>query len=150
MFRIISQKLLELFHTRTISAVKWHFTSHKLSAAILSGNFFGGIILPCSAAPVVTPAEELRQHSRLISRHNLFTFSLCSSHSVNLSQQLFVCYLGGRGEVNSFISQKLVWLNHNAFYPINTRSNAFYPINTRSIYLIFLHVELRPTAINIS
>ena len=44
MFRIISLKLLELFHTRTISAVKWHFTSHKLSAAILGGNFFGGTI----------------------------------------------------------------------------------------------------------
>ena len=26
MFRIISPKLLELFHTRTISVVKWHFT----------------------------------------------------------------------------------------------------------------------------
>jgi len=26
MFRIISPKPLEIFHTQTISAVKWHFT----------------------------------------------------------------------------------------------------------------------------
>ena len=51
MFRIISLKLLELFHTQTISAVKWHFTSHKLSAAILGGNFFGGIIFVVYCGP---------------------------------------------------------------------------------------------------
>ena len=55
MFRIISPKLLELFHMRTISqpwisAVKWHF-QRKLSAAILGGNFSGGFIIIVKCGP---------------------------------------------------------------------------------------------------
>ena len=51
MFRIISPKLLELFHTRTISqlwisAVSGSF-QRKLSAAIFSGRFSGGLTMPC-------------------------------------------------------------------------------------------------------
>ena len=51
MFWIISPKLLELFHTRTISqlwisAVKWS-CQRNLSAAIFSGRFSGGLTMPC-------------------------------------------------------------------------------------------------------